>query len=478
MQVAELFVSLGIKGQDKTVSALVSVEHGLKGLASMSLEAKAAILGAMYALEQLFSKSGAQGTNLVNLSTVLGVSTKTLQQYDYAARQVGVSNAETEASFKSLQEAMTKTALGKGAPEGLGQVQQLTGNISAQDVQNFMKNPELLLQRLQEYAQKEKRIGVRDHYLKSFGLTDSMIAALSRNAFRPEVLNRAPTYGDGEIKSLDKANIAWSNLGTKIEMAVGHLNAAHGGQIVKDFSILVDLGLKFSDILLNMAERFHVFENLGKGVTTFSKDISGITDEISKLSKNESLKTIFTDLTDLAKSLAAAFEKVGTSVEGISKKSKFFDHLVTVLDSILKGSTALVNFLSENSGMFNVAADGGTGLVNVGKDLLKNKSGKLPGLPSASDALSSLGSFLMQAVSSGGNASHPLPDLGTLARDAGRPQTIAPLAPAGDTNHQNMNVNQTFNFSHDGKNAQDLASVIDKIVNDAFRQLNSQNQGG
>src|ERR1700744_4238817 len=103
MDIGSLFLNLGIKGSEKTVGALTDVKKGLGELGSMSLEAKAGIVAAMYALEQLFATSGKAGTDLTNFNAITGESVKTLQQYQYAARQVGVSNQEVEGSFKTLQ---------------------------------------------------------------------------------------------------------------------------------------------------------------------------------------------------------------------------------------------------------------------------------------------------------------------------------------------------------------------------------------
>lgn len=279
MDIGELFLNLGVKGTEKTVGALSNVKKSLGEIGSMSLEAKAGIIAAMYALERLFAASGKAGTDLTNFNAITGDSVKTLQQYQYAARQVGVSNQEVEGSFKSLQSSMTKTMMGEGAPKGLARVAMLAGNISQEDIQNYAKQPELLIKKLQEYASKETNIGLRNETLKSFGLGENMIAALSRNAFRPEILKKAPTYSDSEVKQLDKANIAWSNLGTKIEMAVGHFNAMHGGQLVSDISKIVSAVFKLIDAFTTLAEKLHVFDGIAKVFGFITSGLGDINDK-------------------------------------------------------------------------------------------------------------------------------------------------------------------------------------------------------
>lgn len=283
MQIGELFLNLGIKGTEKTVGALSGVKKGLSETASMSLEAKAGIVAAMYALERLFATSGAAGTGLTNFNSLLGVSAQTLQQYQYAARQAGVSNQETENTFKSLQGQMTKTLNGEGAPKGLARVSMMVGGMTAEDLLKYQQAPQLLIQKLQEYAGKEKNAGLKNEVLKSFGIGDNMIAAFDRQAFTPAMLKKAPTYSDREIGALDKANIAWSNLGTKIEMAVGHFNAKHGGQIVNDISKIVDQVFRLVDAFQKLSEKLKLFDVIGDIFKFFAAATEDAADQVDAM---------------------------------------------------------------------------------------------------------------------------------------------------------------------------------------------------
>ena len=273
-----MFVSLGIKGNDKTVAALQETEKGLKDVASLSLEAKAAIVGAAYALERLFQSSGHKGTELNNFNTLLGQGTQTLQQYQYALRQVGVSNEETEATFKNLSSTATKARFNLGArPTGLAQVAKYTGGaITNQDLARYEAHPEEFLKRIQEYAKKEKDIGLRNEVLRSFGLSDASIAGTIKADFSKRGLNKAPVYSENEIASLNKANIAWINLGNHIEMAIGHLNAAHGGELVRDFTLITDSLIKLSAAFLKIGESTHAFKGISIVVSELAREINDV----------------------------------------------------------------------------------------------------------------------------------------------------------------------------------------------------------
>lgn len=281
LNVGELFVNLGIKGSEKTIGAISSVKKGMNETASASLEAKAGIIAAMYAVEQLFAKSGATGTGLTNFNALIGVSTKTLQQYQYAGRQVGVSNEAMTGTFKTLQSAMAQTLMGGAAPKGLGLVAAFTGGITPADIKKFAEHPELLIQKLQEYASKDKNIAQRNEVLKSFGLGDDVNAALVWQAFKPGIMAGAPTYGRGEIEALKEADKAWSNLGTKIEMAFGHFNALHGGQLVEDFSHLTGAAVKLAEAFMGFTKVIPIFDLISKAFEGWAK-ILGLVSEGAK----------------------------------------------------------------------------------------------------------------------------------------------------------------------------------------------------
>ena len=273
--IGELFVNLGIKGSEKTVSALGEVKKGLSGLTSLSLEAKAGIVGALYALERLTSASGAMGTGLTNFTALTGISAKSLQEWQYAARQAGVSAEEMEGSMKGVQNSMTNMLLTGQMPAGYGAVASKVGLD-----QSRIRDTQYVLGQLQKYAQQVPP-ELASNILKSFGLGEGVIAGMVRNKFTPDIMRKAPTYSDNEVKALDKANIAWSNLGLKIEMAVGHLNAMHGGQLVKDISQLTDKVIAFSNALITLAEKLHVFQLIGKSFEGWT-DIFKVGTDVAK----------------------------------------------------------------------------------------------------------------------------------------------------------------------------------------------------
>ncbi len=451
MNVGELFVSLGVKGTDKTIGAITGVRQGLKDTASVSLEAKAAIIGAMYALQRLFATSGKVGTDLTNFNALMGGGMiQTLQKYQYAGRQVGVTNDAMAGTFKSLQSAMTKTLMGEGAPKGLGRVSMLVGDISAQDIDKFAKQPHLLLQKLQEYANKETNAGLKREVLNSFGLGDDMQAALARNAFRPEVLAKAPAYSDGQVAELDKANIAWSNLMTKIEMAFGKLNAKFGGKLVTDISKIVDEVLKLSEAFLKLAEKAKFFEAIGLAFKGWTEILKAATD---------ATEAITGALNDPKKAAALDKKISGFVGDDVPEMTGFAldiikDKLGDIPELFNFARKTLMDKLPESSPEQKKAQ----GEATRGLDEYRSIIGGAKPVPTAPT----------------GKVIPFKPAQPTVQPSAAAPKMPAIAPAAGSTT--NVNVNQNLNFQHDGKDHKRTGDSVKKAVETSYRQLSSQSQ--
>lgn len=478
MIVGRLFVALGVKGPKKALKAIGDVKKGLSDTKSMGLEAKAAIIGAVYALERMFSKSNQAGTSLTNFNATLGVSAKTLQQYQYAARQVGVSNEAVEGTFRSLQGTITNTLMGKGAPEGLARVAQVVAqvgkNMSAIDLNEFAEKPELLIQRLQEYAQLEQNAGLRNATLKTFGIGDDVIAAMTRNAFRPEVMAKAPTYSDSQIKALDQNNAAWSNLGNKIEMAFGKLNAQHGGQLVRDIDKITTAAIKLSEALLKTANDLKVFELISDIFKGWTALLSG-------------------DFTTMTKDLAK--DRYGD--DGILSQMRVMFDAVTGADYSEQDQNKRDAKEQEAALKTKAEARRNTGINEPWTpeeiEAFKNK-GKAPAVmpptspvtvdvkpapgapprqvaPVAPPAASPVGSPLRLVPP----PAAPAPGKAVTAGETAAAPAAAPSNIQTQVNH--VSVKQDLNFTHDGKDAKQTGDSVKRATQNALRQMPGLAQG-
>lgn len=278
----------GKKGR-KARDQVNGVQKGLKDTAAASFEAKAGILAAAYALQRLVSASNQRGTELTNFATVLDTSAKTLQQYQYAGQQVGVTNDEMAATFKNLSSAAAKITLGQGAPGGLFEVAANAGvRLGPADIKRMADNPEEMIQLLQKFFQSKRAQTDKawaNEMGRTFGLSDNVIAAMRKNAFRPEAIAKAPAFSDKEAANLAKLDAQWKNLGTKWEMFFGKMNLQHGGELIKDLDMISTKVMTLMESFSKLAEKLKIFETIGKAFEGWSMIFDGINSGVTSLTE-------------------------------------------------------------------------------------------------------------------------------------------------------------------------------------------------
>ncbi len=275
-KIADLYIALGIQGAGKTIKALDDTGKGLKGLASLSLEVKAALLAAAYAMEKLMMGSAKAGSALQNFEAVTGLSTKKLQEWQYAGQQVGVAADDVAGSIKSVQGAMTKMLMNEGAPKGLALVANATKNFDV----NRVRDTYYVMDQLQKAAQKlPKDLG--NEALKSFGLSEGVIAGMRRNAFRPEVFKKADTYSSAEQQNLDKTNAGFANLQQRIEMMFGHFTAKHGPGFVENMMKMTDAVIRLIEAFIKLGDKLKIFDSIAKLAGIISDPISKLADFVN-----------------------------------------------------------------------------------------------------------------------------------------------------------------------------------------------------
>jgi hypothetical protein len=261
--IADLAVNLGIKGSEKVGNSLTGVRKQMGQLTSTSLEAKAAIIGAMYALEKLTAQSGQMGTSLTQFTDLTGLSADKLQRWQYLALKSGESAQEMAGSIQAVQNAMTKMILGEGAPKGINALKNVVGF----DI-NKARDTFYVMDKLREYAQKTKNVpDVANEIMKSFGLSEKTIQALRTSKVNLANVPRSQMYNGRETEALNKANIAWAELGSKLEHGYGRLNAKFGPQMVHDVSVLADSVLRLADAFGQLVQQTELL----KGLDTFAK---------------------------------------------------------------------------------------------------------------------------------------------------------------------------------------------------------------
>lgn len=272
------------KEPQKTHDQLSGFMKGLKSIASLSFEAKVAIFAAMYALEQLFSKSAHLGTDLVNYGAAMGPGTnEVLQRYAKVGNlKAGVSEDQMAQTFKHLSEVATDIFSGGTPPVGYEEIASALGvDLQPSLMAAQQGHPEQLMQLLQKYAQTEKNPGWRNRNLNSFVPPD-VAAALTRGVFTPDNLASAPIYTEQQTKDLDEVREQIARLENKLGMAVGKFAAKHGGELFGDIEKLIDPTLRLADAFVTLAEKAKVFEAIGDGIKALAALLTLATTEVGK----------------------------------------------------------------------------------------------------------------------------------------------------------------------------------------------------
>lgn len=281
MKIADLFIAIGVSGANKTKSELTDTRKGLNETASSALWAKAAIVGVLYGLERLVSGSNATGAAMQSFAGYTGLSAESLQRYAWAGRQANASAEEVQGSIMGIQKAMAQLETTGQGPTGLW--------VIARDLKGFDKSKArdafYMFDQLQKFAQNTKLpTSIANQALESFGLSAGTIAAMRKNAFDPKNLAKANIYTDAQTGALAKMNAQWANLGDNIQKAIGKMNVAHGGQMIKDITLITTQVLKLTSGLITLADKLQVFKLVSKAFEGWGIILDAINQKVDEAS--------------------------------------------------------------------------------------------------------------------------------------------------------------------------------------------------
>jgi hypothetical protein len=280
LNIAEFFITLGVKGDDKSVKQIKNVDGGLKEVASSGIAAKVAILGAVYALEKMMSQSAAAGLGIKQFAAFTGMSSDQLQRWQYLFKRSGVSADEVTSSLQGMQAAIVKWKMGDAPPRGLEVIARTLGDLDL----SRLEDATYLMGKLREYAQKEKNVGFGNQMLESMGLTPNAIAALRTSQVELSKVSPKMLYSDKDVGSLSKVQEAWTDLGDKVEHAFGKFTAKHGMEIVSGISMITEKIIIMSEKLTVLAEKIKIFKIIGmafEGIGRLADAGSGAVDLFS-----------------------------------------------------------------------------------------------------------------------------------------------------------------------------------------------------
>jgi len=233
MNVAELFVKLGLSGVEGVSKGLKSVSEGFKDVVGSSFQAKAMIAGALYGMERMTASASKTGMELFKFAKATGLSSIELQKWQYMAGQYGAEE-EVQGTIEAIQRAMAQMELGGGMPRGFA----LLG-IDTEGKDAF----QILDQLEAKVKQVSPKLGLE--LTAGLGINANMFQALRNiNRERDKIDDRLLIYNK-ERDKLKDINTEWYNFWFNLNrigtLGVGQFGSQFIGSLGNTTKILRDL---------------------------------------------------------------------------------------------------------------------------------------------------------------------------------------------------------------------------------------------
>lgn len=235
MNIAELFVTIGLKGGSKTKKDLDGVGQGLVGVSKKGLAAFTALAGISYGLSQLTRNALNSGNGLTKFQNFTGQSLETLQKWQYIAQQSGVSAEEMAGSVQQLAGSLAEMRkTGQFSGEFL-RISELT-NIDPSKLNDTF----YILEKFREFTRSGLPTDMVNNLLGSF-VSPDVIQMLRTNNMTPDQVPKGAILSSGSSKNLQDFLVAVTNLQNKIENSFAKILADKniGPRLIKLLDALI-----------------------------------------------------------------------------------------------------------------------------------------------------------------------------------------------------------------------------------------------
>ena len=263
MNIGEMFLSIGVKGTDKSVKDLKAVHGAIGDIRDTSFGAKTAIMGMVYGLEQLMSGAMNTGTGITQFANSTGMGVKYIQDLKYAMLDFVVSGDEVESTLKGLQTRISGMRTNQGTAPLFGTFMQAVGFD-----QNKLTDMPYLMQKISEYSKMPDTFDKR-MFMQGIGIGDNFTSAFVENAkrgkkaFNFENLPSSPVgYSEKQASSLMSQQAHWSKIYAKFQHGLGQVLAKHGDSGMVQLEHIADKILKVTEAFVGLAEKLHVFQGI------------------------------------------------------------------------------------------------------------------------------------------------------------------------------------------------------------------------
>ena len=285
MTVGDFAIKLGLLGTGKFTSGIKAVDTSIKNLVTSSFFLKTAIAGAIYGLAKMSQAAGNYGLQLSLLQTRTDVSAETFQKFAYAGELAGIKTEETTAAINGLQKAMDEFSVTGEGPQWFNQLfSVVNGDL------NKAREPIYMFRKLQEYAlatydkagnkldKMQKRL-----VLGSFGLSDSMIAAMMNGAFNAKSIQEANIVSEKQVKTLAKINTEWAKLKWNLKTFQSQMVATFGQQTLQGLAKLIDSITRLTYTIFDFASKSKTVQAILSGLNSLLSLIADNTEKTAQL---------------------------------------------------------------------------------------------------------------------------------------------------------------------------------------------------
>lgn len=319
MNIGSLFVELGTKGAGSAIRQISNLQSGLVG-ASLAANQTIQFLKTMYDSTSAIVKQNAQmGAALSNSSKELGISTDSLQRWDYAARLSNAKAGEMTASFRQLQKTLLDVRDGD-MPQYFAYLFEQIGKVdSAFDADRFQTDLEYAMTSIRKLANGGQYDLARlNQALASMGFSDSIANFLKLSDVDLSKISKDLIISGQGVKNLEDMNKGVVEIEQTMAAAMADFAQVFDKEFIGEIKVFVKelvLVLKELTILLkdsgmiratssalklatgsttvvgSMVKNDGSFEGAREGVGKTFMNVLGLDKKIEELrARNESIK--------------------------------------------------------------------------------------------------------------------------------------------------------------------------------------------
>ena len=271
MNIGELFVTLGLKGADKTNKDLDKTKDKMMGLTKKSIAAIGAIAGVSIGLGAIYSRAVNSGVGLSKFSNYMGQSSKELQKWQHIAMDAGVAGAEVENSFRRLSELAGDFEMTGNIPAELSKIAKITGGIDL----DKLGDADYMLRKIQDFLQSGAEAqNVLNTYASGL-VSPEMIQFLNTNKKDPSMVPDSAIMSDRTARALNDSKVQFDKFIKDIEVRFAGLFAKIGPKILPKLRELAVEVVNLTEALIMFLSNNKIFDMLGSVIKALSHALRG-----------------------------------------------------------------------------------------------------------------------------------------------------------------------------------------------------------